>query len=421
MKKSGKILSVLLCAAMLLNSSGCNNSDNNIPPVQTDTKHITFSWWGGNGRHEYTIDGVDVFQQLNNDIRVNCKYGVWNGYTKRQNIYMKSHEEPDVMQINFSWLKDYSPDGNGFYDIYKLADNIDLSNYTEAELAYGEVDGKLNAIPIAFNAESIYYNKDMYDKYGLDIPDTWDDFFEAAKVMSKDGIYPISMGDKALFFFALSYFEQTTGKEACNENGELCMDKEDIKVMLNFYKRLLDAHVMPPIEQHDRNLFLQCKSAATMGWVSDGDRYCQSLIDTGANVIVGPYPKLEGVEKLGWYVKPATMYAISSSTDEPEAAAKLLDFLVNNKEMAVLQQTEKGIPISDSAIDALESQNMLNGIAVSANKMIEENQSVLSVMDIVLEDENVYLGFIDEGNYYIYGKSSIDEAAQRVYDKFYQQ
>lgn len=420
MKKFKSIFYIILSAVFVLNICACSGKDAVIGE-QLNVKNITFSWWGGDGRHTYTLEGVDVFEQLNNDIQVSCKYGIWNGYGKRQNIYMASNEAPDVMQINYSWLPEYSPDGDEFYDIYELADYVDLSNFTDNELAYGEINGKLNAVSIAFNAETLYYNKDLYDKYNLPLPTDWGDFFAAAQVMSKDNIYPIAMGDKAAFFFVLAYFEQTTGKAACDEQGNLVLTKNDIGYMLKFYRRLIDEKVMPPVHQYDRNIFSQEKTAATMGWVSDVDRYCSALMEKGGNIVVGDYPRAEHSKRLGWYLKPASMYAISKNTKEPEAAARLLDFLLNNKEMALLQKTEKGIPISDSAFEVLEQEGLLDDLAVSANNQIMDNQKDLSKMNTVLEAENVYLSFINESNYYLYDKMSLEEVEELLYNEFYKQ
>lgn len=157
---------------------------------------ISMSWWGNDDRHVYTLKGLDIFQKANPDIEVSHHYGVWNGYETRAKVSMKAHTESDVMQINFAWLNTYSKDGTGFYDLNELADVIDLSGYTAADLSYGTVNGKLNALPIAYNSVAFFYNKDILDKYGLDVPVTWDDFFDDAKVLSRDNIYPISMAKK---------------------------------------------------------------------------------------------------------------------------------------------------------------------------------------------------------------------------------
>jgi oligogalacturonide transport system substrate-binding protein len=334
---------------------------------------------------------------------------------------MKSNETPDVMQINYSWLSEYSPDGEGFYDINTLSDYIDLSNYKDIELSYGTVNGKLNALPIAFNSETVYYNKDVFDKYGLDLPKTWDDYFAAAKVMSKDGVYPMAMGEKAMFFFLLSYFEQTTGNSACDENGNLILTRDDIKYMLTFYKRLFDEKVIIPVDRYNINYFLTLKAAGVVGWVSDANSYCSTLVESGADIVVGSYPVAEGAKKLGWYIKPATLYAISKTTEEPVAAAKLLNFLLNSTEMAELQKTEKGIPISDTAQQYLVDNNLLDGLVYEANNQMSDNQEKMSVMAPVLEQENVYISFKDDATYYLYGKKSLDEVTEMIYNDFYEQ
>lgn len=413
-----KFISLISALSIMLATTGC--SDDKDVVYGKDDVNITFSWWGSDNRNSYTLDGVDAFEELNDSISVSCKYSAWKGYSKRQNIYMKSLNVPDVMQINFSWLKDYSPDGNGFYDLSQLSDYIDFSNFTDMELDFGRVNGKLNAIPIALNTETIYFNKDMYDKYGLELPTNFEDYFEAAKVMEKDGIYPIGMGDKGLFFFCLSYLEQTTGRAACDENGNLTLTKDDIVIMLQFYKRLFDEKVIEPIEKHDFTHFTKGKVAGVMGWVSDATMYCQPAVDKGVNVVVGDFPKInDNVEHLGWYVKPATMYAISANTEQPVAAAKLLDFLLNSREMALLQKTEKGVPISKNAKEVLVSENILEGLTYDANENITKYSDKLSKMETILESDNVYGVFKNEADYYLYDRNTLDEVAESLYNKFY--
>jgi oligogalacturonide transport system substrate-binding protein len=407
---------------LLLNTAGCciNRSSSSVVAYASEKQNISFAWWGNGDRNTYTMDGIDAFQALNENIEVECKYGNWNGYSKRQNIFMKSNEAPDVMQINYSWLSEYSADGDGFYDISTLPE-VDLSNFKDIDLSYGMVNGKLNALPIALNSETMYYNMDIYDEYGIDEPKTWDDLFAAAKIMSADGIYPIGMGDKAAFFFFLAYFEQTTGRSACDDDGNLILTKDDIKYMLEFYKRLVDEKVMPAIDQYNLHNFHERQVAGTMGWVSDADNYCSTLVNGGYNVVVGDYPKAENMKKLGWYVKPATMYAISKNTEHPEAAAKLVNFLLNSKEMASLQKTEKGIPISTDAREALKEDNLLDGLVYEANVQMENSQEKMSVLYPVLEKDTVYIAFKDEATYYLYGKKTLDEVTDMIYNDFYGQ
>ena len=137
---------------------------------QEQTTVISMSWWGNDPRHEYTLAGLSLFHDLNPDIMVNHSYGVWNGYERRYLMQMESHNNCDVMQINYAWLSEYSPDGTGYYDLNTLSGCIDFSQFTEEDLATGMRDGHLNALPIAYNSICLFYNADMFASYGLEIP-----------------------------------------------------------------------------------------------------------------------------------------------------------------------------------------------------------------------------------------------------------
>lgn len=410
-------LSVLMMLFLLFVISGCGEQKTDM--AVGDTITIEYSWWGDDSRNQYTLDAVDIFEKENPEINVKCKYGVRNGYEKRQHIYMKSQETPDVMLINYGWLDTYSSDGSGFYDLNTLSDYIDFENYTEEELAFGTKNGRLNAVPIAFNTETFYYNETLWNSYGLSIPRTWDDLFDAARIMSKDGVYPLGMTKKSLFFMLLSHYIQTTGNDPVKSDGTLNLNKEQIGDMLDFYKELLDKKVLMSVDSFNRNAFASGEVGGTLAWVSDAGGYCDPLKENGYDVKIGEYICEPGAKSLGWFVKPATMYAISNNTEHPEAAAKLLNYLLNGEEMTLRQGTEKGVPISSSALAVLDEHDMLTGFEVQADAMRKENSDKLSIMAPILESEDVYGSFKSDSDYYLYDKLSRDETIDRIYSDMY--
>ncbi len=412
-----RLIAAVLSLAMLCS---CTSGGNGIVYEELDNDvNISLAWWGNDERVNYTMDGVAEFEKQNSGIEVTMRYGVWNGYIKRQNIYMMSHEEPDVMLVNFDWLSKYSKDGNGFYDLNKLKDEIDLSNFTEEELAYGKKAGKLNALPTAINAFALFANKDIYDKYGLEIPKTWDDYFECAKVMREDGVYPLALGDKAGFFLLLAYLEQTTGKQACDENGKLQLTVDDIAYILRFYKKLVDEKALLPITDSDYKPFASGQCASVMRWISGSQTLFNDIFDDDVNIVTMPYPREPGAKSLGWYAKPATMYAISADTKHPKEAGMLLNFLINDPDMARLQKTEKGVPVSKSAVEALKGGGALEGLDYGATKEMQEAQAEMHSIPSILEDTRVYQGFLKNSVYYIYEREEAEVTAKRMYDEFY--
>ena len=149
------------------------------------------------------------------------------------------------MTIDASWLRDYSPDGSGFCDLNDFSDIIELSNFSEQELSYGTVNGKLNALPVSLNAMSFYYNAKLLEDYGLEVPETWDDIFACAEVLSQHDIYTLESSDRHYWKLLVAHEEQLTGRAVAGEGG---FDVSNVVSMMQFYKKLLDCHVIPFVE-----------------------------------------------------------------------------------------------------------------------------------------------------------------------------
>ncbi len=418
MKKFGKYfkktLAVLVCTATVLPLSACTSDP--VVQQQINTTEITFAWWGNDGRNKYTIEAIKQFEKLHPDIKVNCSYAEWSGFETRNKVQMISAMEADVMQINFGWLDQYSPDGTGYYDINQLGDYIDLGNFSEDMLEYGYEGDALNAIPIAMNTETVYINKTIYDKYGLDVPTTWDDLFNAAKVMSKDGIYPISAASKSMWLYLIAYTEQYTGDKFLSDDGSLNFDEEDFQVMIDFYKKLVDEKVVPQLEHYERIKLDNEEYAGSVAWVSDAESYFGQAIENGREIVIADYTTIEGHSVgEGWYAKPATMYAVSTHTSQPEEAGMLLDFLLNSEEMAQLQGLEKGIPISESAKKVIADEGMLEGIQYDASQKMESVP--MSQLHAVLEDSGLIDDFFAAANEVIFDKISSEEQAEIFTEK----
>ncbi len=405
------IIAGVVFALVMLSSSLRAGKEHEDKP---DEVRLLMSWWGNDVRHLYTMEGVDGYQEKNPGIEVDYRYGEWNGYEKRTKVWMESNNEADVMQINYAWISEYSPDGTGFYDLYELSDYIDLDSFTEEELSYGEKNGKLNALPIAMNTHTFYYNQDVLDAYGLSIPKSWDDLFAMAKVLAPEGKYVLGMAKKQTFLFLLAYYEQSSGKQFFDEDGSLAIDEAGLTELLKFYRSLIDEHVLCPVDDFDRSEYMSGTYAGTMCWISDTKIYCDGLAETGVRVTRGMYPKLAGATRSGWYVKPATMWAINADTDHPEEAAKLLNYLLTDPDMVTLQQTEKGVPVSDAAVAVLMEEGLDQTNEYKATQEMNEHQEEFSLIIPNMENENIIDAFKSGADEYLFDKQSVEDCAKEI-------
>ena len=404
---------IFLSAVMLMLTSCASEP---VVIEQEEYTDISLSWWGNDTRTEYTLAAVKEFERLHPDIRVKCSYSEWSGYQTRYNIQMMSDTESDVMLINFPWLDKYSAYGSGYYDIYELSEFVDLSQFSESELSFGIRNGKLSAVPIALNTQTVYYNKTVYDRYELALPETWDDLFNAAKVMG-DRVYPIAMPSKSAMFFITAYTEQQSGKSFMSENGQLGFGREELGIMLDFYVKLVNSHVIPQVEYFDKNAIRNGTYAGAVAWLSDAENYMGPAREDGNEIVVGSYTGCtDGVK--GWYTKPATLYAVSAETEHPEEAALLLDFLLNSNEISELQGIEKGIPLSRSSRDYLEQNDMLKGLHYDAFQLMSANIDSMALIDPFMENTNMLDAFQEACNAVLYGKATTEEKSAELYEQF---
>lgn len=413
------IISMLLIGMCSLCLTGCMDySSEEVTNQEENNKtNISYSWWGNDGRHMYTMDGVDKFMELNPDINVNCKYSIWTGFERRNKVMMKSHTEADVMQINFGWLSNYSSDGNGYYDMYELSDVIDLSQFSEDDLRFGVINEKLNALPIAFNTPEIYYNKTLYDKYGLEYPKTWEDFITAARVMKKDRVYPLGVVKKHLLFMFVAYEEQRSGMSIISEDGKLNFNKLELSDMLMMYVRMLKEKVMIPVDSFERSEVYKGNIASVLCWVIDAEDYCGAMKDGGYEPEIYGHLVEENSKEYGWYVKPSTMYAISKYTTKPEEAGRLVEFLINSPDMARLQLDEKGVPVSKKALDTvLNTEDGMSGYVARAGEYMSEHIAEIKVMNPALEDGRIADAFKDAGDAYLYNKDILPNIIDKLND-----
>lgn len=412
-KKIIKLCTPLLVVSLL---TGCGIQNKAKPKVETPKTEISFSWWGNDDRHAYTMDGVDLFQQKFPEINVSYRYGEWAGFENKNRVWMKSRTQADVMQINYAWINTYSPTGEGYYDLYQLKDIIDLDSFDARDLSYGEQNGKLNGIPIAFNTSTFWFNKKIFEKYNLEYPKTWDDFFAVAKVLREDNIYVLGVPDKHLFLMMIAYYEQTVGKYVFNEDGTLAIDQAGIEYLLKFYKRMIDEKVLIPIDKFDRMKFVDGTVAGSAFWISDADNYCSALEEAGGEAEVSSYPVAPNAKLSGLYTKPATMYAINSITEHPKEAAKLLNYLLTNKDMIELQGTEKGVPACKDAVKILKENKQLDTYGYKANLEMENVKDKMNNMIPTMENTTAIDGFKSIADGYIYDVKGLEATAKEIYE-----
>lgn len=405
------LLFTFFFSATILISSCSNKNKKNLKKTE-----ITFSWWGKDFRNEYTIKGLNEFSEKFPQISVKPEFFAWQGYEKHFENQYNENLTADVMQINFDWLFKYSSDGNGFYNLFNLDDYIELFNFTQNDLSYGIMNGKLNAIPIAFNAIIPIFNKSIFDKYSLSVPKTWNELFNAAKIMQKDGFYPLGMDEKHLFLFSIAWFEQTYNKKFFTDNNTVNISENELEEFFKFVKTLFTKNVVfPTLKNFDSQMFSKNKIAGAVVWCNESSQFAEKIAEKNEISVLGNFISTPNAKESGWYLKPATMYAIKKDCKNPKEAAILINFLLNSKEMALLQKCEKGIPSSNKSLTILMEQKELETMEYDALMKIRYNQSNINSMLPIMENAKIISSFSKNLENYLIEKDSAKNCALDFY------
>ncbi len=387
MKKFIPKAAALSCIIALSSCGSKPQNTQTLPDGKLDKCSIRFSWWGGDDRHEATLAAIDLWNERHPEIVIVPEYGGWDGWTEKVSSQISGGTEPDIMQINYDWLITMSNDGEGFYDLNKLSQYLDLSGFSDDVLSFGMAGGKLNAVTVSISGRGLFYNSQVYAELGAQYPSTWDELTALGQKFGENGLYPLDLDIQSggtAWYLAVVYIQQKTGREFITMDGKLGFTEEDIKDALDFYKKLESDHVIRTVQtrtDEDGNAalyqsaeFIGGNIAGVLEWGSAVGKY-EAVLPEGV-LEAGPLLTDNTGNSGGWMIKPSLLYAISKNTKHPDEAAAFMDFLLNDEQCAQILGTSRGIPASSYAEQSLAESGMLSGLAKENDDMLQQLDTI---------------------------------------------
>ena len=395
MKKTfTKFLAGGMVASMMLNLAACGSSTapENAPAATEATEAakaaaetvakadggngttLRISWWGGDSRHTATLKALDEYMAANPGINIESEYGAWSGWQDKIATQIAGNSEPDLFQINWNWLWQFSPDGTRFVDLQELSD-FDLSQYDQSLLDLMTIDGHVLGVPVSSTGRVFYWNKATFEKAGLEVPKSFADILAAGPVFKEklgDDYYPLAAGTYDLTILLTYYMQEKYNKQWIVDN-KLNYTVEELTDGFDFLKSLEAEHVIPTQEKLtgdgadslDKNPnFIDGHYAGLVEWDSSIKKLVDAL-DQDQELVIGEYPADYGT--------PATVYkvsmgfAVSPNSANKEEAAKLMEYMFNGDGVETLG-LERGVPASHAAQKKLEETGALAGLTYEANQ-----------------------------------------------------
>jgi len=179
---------ILICAAVVSFAlCGCSK-----PKTKPGMIELKMTLWDKQEDLEFYARALKEFYKEHPNIRVTIEATPWVRMFDKLLVSTAGGRAPDVSRISSTWFTPCAAKNLvECLDPYIKNDpEFDISDfYKPAVEGWGTYKGKIYAIPGDVDIYAMYYNKDMFDKYGVSYPDEtwdWEKYLWAAKKLSKD-------------------------------------------------------------------------------------------------------------------------------------------------------------------------------------------------------------------------------------------
>ncbi|WP_036630621.1 extracellular solute-binding protein [Paenibacillus shenyangensis] len=202
-KKKALPIIVVLVVMLSLALSGCTSPDNSASRSQGASNGQTVIkfmhlWPEGSSNAQYTIVNkiIQDYEKQHPDIKIQTEILGNDQYREKLKVLASSNELPDVgMTWSDGFLKPYV-EGQLFTPLDDVIDANLKDNFIPGVKESYAIDGKTYGMPLELNISYIFYNKELFKKYNLQVPKTYSEFKNIVKTLNDNGVIPAAVGNK---------------------------------------------------------------------------------------------------------------------------------------------------------------------------------------------------------------------------------
>lgn len=393
------IMMLMLLVGPTIWASGSQEQATTEKPVA-----LRFSWWGGDARHNATLQVIELYEQRNPNVKIEAEYGGWDGYYQKLVTQLAGGTAADIMQIDQPWLFELSSRD----DIFLTLDNqsgLDLSGFDPTFLKnYTTHNNQIKGLPTGLNGESLLVDRQMLAACGID-PDTewtWENIVTEGEKLHRldDSKYLLATTADQIRFFFEKYMAQIAGA-VVDSNKNIAYTQQEAEAAFAYFTQWFDNKVCVPFAEsslynkkfQENPAWINGDIAIALSWASNID---QSLAGR-TNITVASIPLMDNAVDSGIIVRPSQILTINNNSKHKEEAVRFMDFFFNDPEAALILGTVRGVPPTTGSRSILKEHNKLDPLVEKATDIALEkvaapqsvwqmNSEVAQIMDDIIEE-----------------------------------
>jgi raffinose/stachyose/melibiose transport system substrate-binding protein len=313
---------------------------------------VTLKVWGDNA-NQATLEGP--FKQINEAFMKkypNIKLDYQFSETEDTlNVALTSNSLPDAFYVQ----------GNKSTKMAEMVKNKqiialdeykpDASRFPKEAVDYATVDGKIySSFPSFFDYVMIYYNKDIFAKYSLQAPKTWDDFIKINDTLVKNSVIPLAMGGNGDFdrYWPVQVFSPAIMNDVMigiadkKKDIDFTQMTELFNTYAAFVKKGYFGKDFAALDGKAAQLaFTNGKAAMIMDGTWSNSIYGGTSLKIGRFAI----PDKTGVRYAQSGMNNSTTYAVAATSKHPKEAADYVNFLSSAEATQFIEDANGNVPI----------------------------------------------------------------------------
>jgi multiple sugar transport system substrate-binding protein len=295
---------------------------------------VTITFWGW---AKGSKDVVDAFNASHTDIQVKFEEipsGTAGGYAKISNA-VKAGNAPDLVSIEYSSLPEFVSSG-ALQDIGGEFTEADRAKLLPQTVELTTLGGKTWAVPFDAAPQAFFYRKDLFAKYKVPVPATWDAFRKAAEQVRKaDAKARIAtfFPDDPTTFEAMAWQAGAQWFKAENDTWKIDTTDAATTRVTAYWQGLLDDGLVHKNASFSPEWTGSLKNGTTIGYLG---------ASWGAGVLKGTLPEQDGKWAVApmpsWDGKPAsgmlggTSFAVTKDSGKKAAAVTFAEWMSTTEE-----------------------------------------------------------------------------------------
>ena len=418
------LATVAIATGAALTLAGCAGgetpaADATFDPDEKVTLNLAF--WGNDVRAQLYNEAIAAFNEEYPNITVNATFLTFPEFWEKRQTEAAGGGLPDVMQFDYSYLRQYS-ENNLLLDLDPyLGEIIETDALPQNILDIGVVGDTTYGIATSTNAWGMFTNPKLLEQAGVEdfAGGSWDDYSEwmGSVTDASGGAY----WGGTDYTGRIQNFElqlRAEGSQLFDEDGEPGFDEERLTQFWEDGAELRESGAVIGQQRLEEALplsgFDAALTASELTWDNFGGGYLGNLGEgyTELGLFAPPVTK-EGAKDL--YLKPSMLHTISAKTEHPAAAATLVNFLVNSPQSGEIFGTNRGLPASQTALDAADLDPL-------SQQVKEYEESIADRLGDAPPVPIVGYGTIEEefrklGTELAFGTITVDEAVERFFSQ----